>query len=98
MRWFQAAGSHEIDGGVQYHAMRRFQAAGSHEIDGGVQYHAMRRFQAAGSTLSEPGGSPTDRGTVASVPLPSPTDSPSLQHIVEEATAAAIAAVDHHLP
>ena len=46
---FQAAGSHESDGGVKYHAMRRFQAAGSHESDGGVQYHATRRFQAAGS-------------------------------------------------
>ena len=51
-----ALGSHESDGGVQYHATKRFQAAGSDESDGGVQYHATRRFQAAGSNLNGQGG------------------------------------------
>ena len=37
-----AQGSHEGEGGLQYHATRRLQAAG------GVQYHVTRRLQAAG--------------------------------------------------
>ena len=51
-----ALGSHESNGGVQYHAARRLHTAGSHESDGGVQYHATRRFQAAGSDPSGQGG------------------------------------------
>ena len=35
-----APGSHESDGGVQYHAARWFHTAGSHESDGGVQYQS----------------------------------------------------------
>ena len=49
-----AQGSHESDGGVQYHVTRRLQAAGSHGGDG-VQHRATGRCQTAASRANEGG-------------------------------------------
>ena len=49
-----AQGSHESDGGVQYHVTRRLQAAGPHGGDG-VQHRATGRDQTAASRENESG-------------------------------------------
>ena len=49
-----AQGSHERDGGVQYHVTRRLQAAGPHGGDG-VQHRATGRDQTAASRENEGG-------------------------------------------
>ena len=49
-----AQGSHERDGGVQYHVTRRLQAAGPHGGDG-VQHRATERDQTAASRENEGG-------------------------------------------